>query len=184
MNVLTVMYSQKKRFSIRRLVIFLTITVAALAFGFGFDDDPTNAVYPDPLFTKGSVAQGVSKEEICKPGWPDAHRNVSLWTKRQVFQRYKVRYEQGFYEVDHFIPLGLGGSNDLDNLWPQPFIQTRGLSAEEKNYVEQEARRRVCVLKTMSLRAAQNAIKDDWVQLYKKFKAEQKAEQKVKGNKK
>jgi hypothetical protein len=25
------------------------------------------------------------------------------------------------YELDHLIPLELGGSNDLRNLWPQPF---------------------------------------------------------------
>jgi hypothetical protein len=24
------------------------------------------------------------------------------------------------YEIDHLIPLGLGGSDDSSNLWPQP----------------------------------------------------------------
>ena len=35
------------------------------------------------------------------------------------------------YEFDHYLPLGIGGSNDLQNLWPQPIAE-----ALQKDMVE------------------------------------------------
>lgn len=53
-------------------------------------------------------------------------RDVSGWQKELVFISYrKLGYslsgERSEYKVDHFIPLCVGGSNEMSNLWPQYF---------------------------------------------------------------
>lgn len=67
---------------------------------------------------------------LCLAGSPDhaytvrdAHfcrRHVIKATRAAVFARYRI--PPGFwhlYELDHVIPLCLGGSNDPANLWPE-----------------------------------------------------------------
>ena len=49
-----------------------------------------------------------------------------------VYRRYGLR--RGFrrgYVIDHFIPLELGGRNDLANLWPQPREQSHRKDRDE-----------------------------------------------------
>ena len=51
-------------------------------------------------------------------------RDVSSWTKELVFIAYRnlgfsLSGERSRYKVDHFIPLCAGGSNEIENLWPQ-----------------------------------------------------------------
>jgi hypothetical protein len=63
------------------------------------------------------------------------------------------------YAIDHLIPLGLGGSNDAKNLWPQP---KRGANnARAKDNVESKLRKLVCAGK-LSLAEAHQAIVTDW----------------------
>ena len=45
-------------------------------------------------------------------------RSVDSSTKVKVYQMYGVK-PSGEYTIDHLIPLFLGGSNHIDNLWPQ-----------------------------------------------------------------
>ncbi len=49
---------------------------------------------------------------------PRCRRNVDKRKKRSVYLRYKQK-KSGSFIVDHIIPLGIGGNNDIDNLWPQ-----------------------------------------------------------------
>ena len=46
-------------------------------------------------------------------------RRVSSEVNRQTFSEYGISYPQprGAYEVDHLIPLELGGDNTISNLW-------------------------------------------------------------------
>jgi hypothetical protein len=48
-------------------------------------------------------------------------RRVSSDVHRQAFTEYGLSYPQprGAFEVDHLIPLELGGDNLIANLWPE-----------------------------------------------------------------
>jgi hypothetical protein len=60
-------------------------------------------------------------------------------------------------ELDHLIPLELGGSNDLSNLWVEA-----GPIPNPKDSVENRLHDEVCSGQ-MSLRAAQEAIAGNWM---------------------
>ncbi len=72
------------------------------------------------------------------------------------------------YEVDHLIPLELGGSNDVTNLWPQSYVSTWG--AHIKDELENRLHKLVCA-GTITLPEAQDAIKTDWIKAYRKYVA-------------
>jgi hypothetical protein len=56
---------------------------------------------------------------------------------RQIFQSYGLTYPQprGTYRLDHLIPLGLGGSNDVKNLWPEADFAEKD---KESNWLHKE----------------------------------------------
>lgn len=83
-------------------------------------------VKSDPIKTPGSLCNVASKDfielrykemiAICK-------RNVTTSIKNKVYLDYSVPLEErDLYTIDHKKSLFLGGSNDQDNLWPQPKI--------------------------------------------------------------
>ena len=52
---------------------------------------------------------------------PVCKRSVSRGLKLRVAQAYGIAEEDfSNFEFDHYIPLSLGGSNNEDNLWPEP----------------------------------------------------------------
>ncbi len=79
----------------------------------------------------------------------------------------KAYHEKGApsdYDLDHFIPLELGGHPRSEkNLWPEAHHPTPG--ADEKDRVENWLHRQVCDGK-MTLHEAQKAIGDEWYKVY------------------
>jgi hypothetical protein len=120
---------------------------------------------PDPALTPGAT-RSVTLREICTPGSSGKARAVSRATKRTVFARYHVTPRPGAYEVDHLISLELGGSNDLANLWPQPYHGT--LNAHDKDHLENQLHALVCA-GTVPLAEAQRAIATDWVAAMQRY---------------
>ena len=72
------------------------------------------------------------------------------------------------YEIDHLIPLELGGSNDISNLWPQSYVAPWG--AHIKDELENRLHKLVCA-GTITLPEAQNAITSNWIKAYEKYVA-------------
>ena len=121
-------------------------------------------VYPDAACTPGVINLSASTEDICTPGYTSQVRSVSESTKNAVYTEYGVKtHVTGEYEVDHFIPLELGGSNDIANLWPEPSNLTFGYHQKDK--VENYLHDRVCSGK-MSLPDAQRSIAYNWVTVF------------------
>jgi hypothetical protein len=130
-----------------------------------FADVCSAASMPDPRLTPGLAATH-NAAVVCAAGYPERARHVTDATKAAVYREYGKRPisytdAQGKLhriccEIDHLIPLELGGSNDVRNLWPQPWAEAR-----KKDQVENYLRREVCSGR-MSLRDAQRAIGKDW----------------------
>ncbi len=122
--------------------------------------------YPNPALTPGDTFPGVTQAQVCVSGYTEGVRNVTSDEKAEVYRRYGVPNESGKHEVDHFIPLELGGSNMLTNLWPEPYEPIPG--AHEKDRVENYLHDEVCSGR-MTLAQAQEAIRTDWVAVYQRI---------------
>src|SRR6516164_1427732 len=120
---------------------------------------PTYA-YPNPSLTPGAVFT-TDASTICTPGYASGVRDVSTATKEQVYAEYGVSYAQplGAYEVDHFIPLEIGGSNDITNLWLEAATPTPGF--HQKDQFENFEHGQVCN-GTISVAEAQSRMVSDW----------------------
>lgn len=118
---------------------------------------------PDPACTPGSVDPAVTQatihSTICVTGWTSTVRPPSSQTS--AF-KYDVAYPAyglapgTTSELDHLVPLELGGSNDATNLWPET-----GTIPNPKDSIENDLRADVCAGE-MPLAIAQAAIAADW----------------------
>ena len=118
---------------------------------------------PDPACTPGDILN-VTKSAICKSGYSTSVRNVPDSEKNQVYDEYGITsHRPGQYEVDHFVSLELGGSNDISNLWPQPASPKPGF--HEKDKVENYLHDQVCS-GAMTLQEAQIKIATNWLDVY------------------
>lgn len=121
---------------------------------------------PDPQCTPGAVFPNVTKQQVCTKGYSASVRDVPLDEKKLVYAEYDITYHAaGEYEVDHFISLELGGSNDIANLWPEPASPTPGF--HEKDVVENYLHEQLCY-HNLSLEEAQNEIRN-WKDVYNRI---------------
>ena len=126
----------------------------------------SSVVFPDPDVTPGDVFP-VGIAEVCVSGYATRVRNVSTSTKNAVYAEYGiVTHTTGQYEIDHLIPLAIGGSNDIRNLWPQP-AEPRPCF-HEKDRLENKLRALVCA-GSVDLATAQHAIATDWYTAYVQY---------------
>ena len=105
-------------------------------------------------------------QDLCVPGYTKKVRNVPAEMKREVYEEYGVTlHGSGDYEVDHLIPLELGGSNSIKNLWPESH-RTLPWNAQVKYRLEGKLHELVCSGQ-LDLKTAQQAIAADWIGAYK-----------------
>ena len=117
---------------------------------------------PDPACTPGAVDPAVTeadiKTTICRTGYtktvrPPADETDQL--KRQMYRAYGIP-SGATSELDHLVPLELGGANDAANLWPEV-----GKIPNPKDKVELALNKAVCSGR-VTLAAAQQAIAANW----------------------
>lgn len=122
---------------------------------------------PDPSLTPGATLP-VTRDDICAPGMADTVRLVPSSVARQVFAAYGIHEPQPrAYELDYLITPALGGSDNIRNLWPQPYGATVW-NAHIKDALEDHLYRLVCAGK-LDLATAQRDISRDWISAYKKY---------------
>jgi hypothetical protein len=71
------------------------------------------------------------------------------------------------YELDYLIAPELGGTNDIRNLWPQPY-RTLPWDAHAKDALEDHLYGLVCK-GSLDLATAQEDISRDWIAAYRKY---------------
>jgi hypothetical protein len=121
---------------------------------------------PDRSLTPGDALE-VTTAEICRPGYSARARDVPAAAKEMVYRAYHRKPARGICcEIDHLIPLELGGSNRMANLWPETYA---GIwNAHRKDRLEARFHSLVCA-GVVDLAAAQHAIAADWVAAYRTY---------------
>ena len=143
--------------------------VAPPALSIGTRTKDSNCVVqgplPDKQCTPGAIFEQATVKEICVSGYTKTVRNVPQSLKKQVYAEYGVTHRvKGQYEVDHLVPLELGGSNDIANLFPESAEPRPGF--HEKDKVENYLHEQVCSGR-VDLRKAQAIIANNWLVVWK-----------------
>jgi hypothetical protein len=159
----------------RRILALLSVTAAvAAAAGPGLTATRAGCSatggLPDAACTPGAALRGVRAADVCRPGYAASVRHVSASRKRAVFAAYGIpgRRHGNRFEVDHLISLELGGSNAIENLWPEAASPRPGF--REKDRLENLLHRRVCAGK-LTLRRAQRIISRNWLATFRSAEA-------------
>lgn len=125
----------------------------------GYDQKSFMVAYPNPALTPGDTVPA-TRETVCSSGYSKRmRRNLSKADKAAIYSRYGLPYDSKHYQIDHFIPLSIGGSNDQKNLWPQPIEKNVGFI--EKQQVADFLHRQVCS-DAIDIHEAQEMIRKDW----------------------
>jgi anti-sigma factor RsiW len=127
--------------------------------------DAAGPLVPDAKLTPGAV-RALSASQVCTGSGPRENRPPSS-LQRAVFHEYGMDgAPPNAYEVDHLITPALGGSDDIRNLWPEPYSPE--WNAHVKDELEDYLHTQVCTGK-IDLPTAQREISTNWISAYQKY---------------
>lgn len=111
----------------------------AIVLLLNYPQTPNNQTTPGQLCTESDSDFGEYRyeEQI-----PYCERNVSSALKAKIYDDYRIpEADRSQYTIDHLIPLSLGGSNNISNLWPEAKIlkQERRPHLEDELYMKLQA---------------------------------------------
>lgn len=119
---------------------------------------PARFFLPDSVATPGVVATA-DTAVVCHRTTKTV-RHTTENTKAHVYAEYGiVTHRTGQFEIDHLIPLELGGADTIANLWPEPAAPKPGF--HEKDQLENRLHRMACAGE-IPLDSAQRWIARDW----------------------
>jgi hypothetical protein len=143
-----------------------------------------DALLPDDGKTPGNTTPS-DTQKICMTKWGADERFVTAAMKKQVYALYGTAPGQGVCkytshtgkngatvtkgcEIDHRVSREVGGTDTVDNLWPQPYLTPEQPGAYQKDKLENWLHKQVCMTHKMTLAEAQQALKGDWYAAYLK----------------
>lgn len=103
------------------IAVGLTISSISMSLARAEEDYPP---IPDSRLTPGALCTTPNYYRYAER-IPYCERSVNGSTKQSIFQAYinlgfRISIKQRYnYKIDHLIPLCAGGSNDVENLWPE-----------------------------------------------------------------
>jgi hypothetical protein len=124
---------------------------------------------PDRQCSPGAYYSRLTRRVICSSRFrTSAIRNVPQAEKFRVEREYGMAAAYYGYaiEIDHIVPLELGGSNAIANLFPEPGSGAANYHA--KDALENRAKAEVCDGQ-LSLRVARRGFARDWEALYRRL---------------
>jgi hypothetical protein len=122
---------------------------------------------PDHSLTPGAT-RSITVSDVCTLAHEEVVRDVPTSLRQEVFQEYGiVNARPDDYEIDYLIAPGLGGAEDIRNLWPEPYTSAIW-NAHVKDALEENLHQMVCAGK-LDLSTAQHDIATDWIAAYKKY---------------
>jgi hypothetical protein len=122
---------------------------------------------PDPSLTPGATRR-VTVRDVCSMPHEEVVRAVPTSLRQEVLQKYGIaNVDANDYEIDYLIAPGLGGREDIHNLWPEPY-RSSIWNAHVKDALEEHLHQMVCAGK-LDLSTAQRDIATDWIAAYKKY---------------
>jgi len=171
---------------------------AAAGIGLGLGTDtlsppPAAMILPRSAITPGAIDAQVHYPEICAKTWQpgadggppvpggmetysQAGRQTSAALKQRVFDDYRIinPHDGGAsYEVDHLVPLALGGRDVEANLWPQSRLPTVSLNAYAKDRLESRLYHLLCHPDPgephVDLAQVQQALRSNWRQAFETY---------------
>jgi hypothetical protein len=102
---------------------------------------------------------------VCSPGWTKTIRPSASETDKTKTAAMHAYGEptslRSTVELDHLIPLELGGANDVSNLWPEISDEPGQGFRNSKDQVENNLKSAVCAHR-IAIADAQNAIATNW----------------------
>jgi hypothetical protein len=111
-----------------------------------------------------------NKGAVCNDRSTGQYRHWSRERDDRILQEYGLPTgPHPDFEVDHLIPLDLGGADEDANLWPEPRRSIEPeWNAERKDLLEWKLADMVCSGQ-LDLATAQKAIRDNWVAAYRTY---------------
>jgi hypothetical protein len=132
---------------------------------------------PDAACSPGNINAALTKDLICAAGFRTADYRDKVTTpekKATTYALYNITRPPNNTganqqcELDHLIPLEIGGADDLSNIWPQCSPGYAGWTASgfrDKDKFENYLHRMVCA-GSLSLTDAQLQISSDWLRYW------------------
>lgn len=129
---------------------------------------PAGVALPNARLTPGEAFPTATVSQICTPGYSSGVRHVEHQQYVEVYAAYGVPYPEptGTYELDHLIPLELGGDNSDANLWPEAASPAPGF--HQKDDLENRMHDLVCAGQ-LDLHEAQREIASNWYAAYVRY---------------
>jgi anti-sigma factor RsiW len=122
---------------------------------------------PNRSLTPGA-ARPVEVRDVCVMAHEEVVKDVPVALRQRVFQEYGIaNADADNYEVDYLITPGLGGLEDIRNLWPEP-NESPVWNSHVKDALEERLHQMVCSGK-LDLPTAQHAIATNWIAAYRKY---------------
>ena len=133
--------------------------------GFQLPDPDCTPGAINPTLTEAVLKDGAFRTSCVNDATPEKE-------KESTYKSYKIKkpahniHDTQVCELDHLVPLYLGGADTLDNIWPQ--CGPNGAQLDERFFKQKDNVEMMLGLKVrhgeMSLAEAQRKIAEDWTQ--------------------